>query len=402
MVLEQVPVDPAGAAAGALGAAAIPVPGLDLAAAHAALAEEIEAAVLRVLRSGHYILGPEVEAFEAEFAAYAGARHAIGVGNGLDALRLALAAHDVGPGDEVVVPSHTYIATWFAVSATGARPVPVEVDPHTMTLDPRAVEASITPRTRALLPVHMYGHPAPMDGLLAIAGRHGLAVVEDAAQAHGARLAGRGAGGFGSTAGWSFYPVKNLGAAGDAGGVTTDDDEVARRVRVARNQGSSRRSEHEMVGSNSRLAPIQAAVLRVKLRHLDAWNARRRAIAARYHAELAGTSLLLPAVADGVEHAWHQFVVRHPRRDALRAALKGAGIETLVHYETPPHLQPAYATLGLGRGAFPVAESIAAEGLSLPIDPLLEAAQVSAVIETIRGWDTTSSRGRGAPGSGER
>jgi dTDP-4-amino-4,6-dideoxygalactose transaminase len=377
---------------GVAGPVTIPVPGLDLAAAHAALADEIESAVLRVLRSGHYILGPEVEAFEAEFAASTGARHAIGVANGLDALRLTLVALGVGPGDEVIVPSHTYIATWFAVSGAGAVPVPVEVDPSTFLLDPGRVEAAVTSRTRALVPVHLYGHPAPMDDLLAIAHRHGLAVVEDAAQAQGARLDGRSPGGFGAAAGWSFYPVKNLGAAGDAGGVTTDDDEVARRVRMLRNQGSERRSVHEAIGWNSRLAPLQAAVLRVKLRHLDAWNARRRAIAARYLAELAGTSLRLPVVAGGVEPAWHQFVVLHARRDALRAALAAAGIETLVHYETPPHLQAAYAHLGLRRGSLPVAERIAAEGLSLPIDPLLAPSQVEAVIRVVRAWDAAGHR----------
>lgn len=376
-------------------AAAIPVPGLDLAAAHAALATEIEEAVLRVLRSGHYILGPEVEAFEAEFAAYTGARHCVGVGNGLDALRLVLGALGIGPGDEVIVPSHTYIATWFAVSATGARPVPVEVEDATFALDPGRVEAAITPRTRALVPVHLYGHPAPMPELLAIAERHGLAVLEDAAQAQGARLDGRSPGAFGAHAAWSFYPVKNLGAAGDAGGVTTDDGAMAAALRVARNQGSSRRSVHDTIGANSRLAPIQAAVLRVKLRHLDAWNGRRRAIARRYLGELAGTSLRLPVVGPGVEHAWHQFVVLHPRRDELRAALAAAGIETLVHYETPPHLQPAYAGLGLDRGSQPIAERIAAQGLSLPIDPLLAPAQVDAVVATVLAWDAALSEARG-------
>jgi dTDP-4-amino-4,6-dideoxygalactose transaminase len=367
--------------------APVPVAGPDLAAAHAELAAEIEEAVLRVLRSGRYILGPEVEAFEAEFAAFTGARHCVGVGSGLDALRLVLAAIGVGPGDEVIVPSHTYIATWFAVSAVGARPVPVEVDEATFALDPGRTEAAITPRTRALLPVHLYGHPAPMDDLLEIAGRRGLAVVEDAAQAQGARLDARSPGAFGAPAGWSFYPVKNLGAAGDAGGITTDDDALARAVSIARNQGSSRRSVHDVVGANSRLAPIQAAVLRVKLRHLEAWNDRRRGIARQYLAGLEGTSLRLPATAPGVDHAWHQFVVLHPRRDALRAALAEAGIETLVHYETPPHLQPAYASLGLRPGSLPIAERIAAQGLSLPMDPLLAAGQVDAVIATIRAWD---------------
>jgi dTDP-4-amino-4,6-dideoxygalactose transaminase len=365
----------------------IPVPGLDLAATHRALADEIEPAVLAVLRSGHYILGPEVEAFESAFADHIGARHCIGVGNGLDALRLSLEALGIEPGDEVIVPSHTYIATWFAVSAVGARPVPVEVDDETFVLDPNRVEAAIGPRTRAIMPVHLYGHPAPMRDLLEIAGRHGLSVVEDAAQAQGARLAGRPVGTFGNAAGWSFYPVKNLGAAGDAGAITTDDDALARLLRLARNQGSIRRSVHEVVGSNSRLDPIQAAILTVKLRHLETWNERRRAIAARYLTELAGTSVQLPTVAPGVDHVWHQFVVRHPERDRLREVLATAGIETLVHYETPPHLQEAYAYLGFAAGSLPVAERLSAEILSLPIDPLLAPEAVDSVVAAILDWD---------------
>ena len=365
----------------------IPVPGLDLAATHRALADEIEPAVLAVLRSGHYILGPEVEAFETAFAAHVGARHCIGVGNGLDALRLALEALGIGPGDEVIVPSHTYIASWFAVSAVGARPVPVEIDARTFVLDPERVEGAIGPRTRAILAVHLYGHPAPMVELLDIAARHGLRVVEDAAQAQGARLGDRAVGTFGDAAGWSFYPVKNLGAAGDAGAITTNDDDLAGRLRLARNQGSAVRSVHELVGSNSRLDPIQAAILRVKLRHLDAWNLRRRAIAGSYLGGLSGTSLCLPAVAPGTEHVWHQFVVRHPDRDDLRASLASAGIETLVHYETPPHRQAAYAHLGHDRDSFPIAEELAGQILSLPIDPLLPEEAIDAVMARILAWD---------------
>lgn len=368
-------------------AAGIPVPGLDLAAAHAEHAEEIEAAVLRVLRSGYYILGPEVEAFEAAWAAYVGVRHCVGLGNGLDALRIALQGMGIGAGDEVIVPSHTYIASWFGVSGAGATPVPVEVDPGTFALDPQRVEDAIGPRTRAIMAVHLYGHPAPMDDLAEIARRRGLRLVEDAAQAQGASLHGRRAGALGDAAGWSFYPVKNLGAVGDAGGLTTNDDDLARHARLARNQGSIHRSVHEIVGVNSRLDPIHAAVLGVRLRHLDEANERRRAIAARYAAELAGTRLGLPATAPGVVHAWHQYVVLHPRRDALRAALAAAGIATLIHYETPPHLQAAYASLGIAAGSLPVAERIAAQGLSLPMDPVLRPAQVDHVIETVLAWD---------------
>jgi dTDP-4-amino-4,6-dideoxygalactose transaminase len=366
----------------------VQVPFLDLAAAHRELAAEIEPAVLEVLRSGHYILGPEVESFEADYAASVGTRHCIGVGNGLDALRLVLEGWGIGRGDEVVVPVHTYIATWFAVSATGARPVPVDVDEATYLVSPEAVEAALTPRTRAIIGVHLYGRPAPLDRITPLASGMGIKVLEDAAQAQGARLHGTPVGRLGDAAAWSFYPVKNLGAAGDAGAVTTDDDELARRVRLARNQGAIVRSVHEIVGANSRLDPIQAVILRAKLARLEAWNGRRRAIAARYMSELAGTPIRLPSVAWGEEPVWHQFVIRHPNRDSLRVALAEAGIETLIHYETPPHLQPAYRHMGLGPGSFPVSEALAREILSLPIDPMLSDAAVGTVIEAVKGWAT--------------
>jgi len=362
------------------------VPFLDLAAAHAEIAAELEPAVLAVLRSGRYILGPEVEAFEAEFAARLGVRHCVGVGNGLDALRLSLMSLGIGRGDEVIVPGHTYIATWFAVSAAGATPVPVDVDETTYLIAPTAVEAAITPRTRAILPVHLYGQTAPMAPLLDIARRHGLAVVEDAAQAQGAALNGIPAGTQGNCAAWSFYPVKNLGAAGDAGAVTTNDDNLARRLRLARNQGSLTRSVHEMIGSNSRLDELQAAVLRVKLRHLDGWNDRRRSAAARYLARLSGSGMGLPAIAPGAYHVWHQFVVRHLERDSLRSTLAAAGIETLIHYETPPHLQAAYADLRLGAGSLPTTESLAREIVSLPIDPFMSSDMQDAVIGAVLEW----------------
>jgi dTDP-4-amino-4,6-dideoxygalactose transaminase len=387
----------------------ITTPFLDLAAAHRQLADEIEPAVLAVLRSGRYILGPEVEAFEAAFAARVGARHCIGVGNGSDALRLSLEGLGIGPGDEVIVPAHTYISTWFSVSAVGARPVPVEVDERTYVLDPDLVEGAIGPRTRAIVPVHLYGHPAPMTELLEIARRHGLRVVEDAAQAHGATLGGREVGTFGDAAAWSFYPVKNLGAAGDAGAITTHDDALARRLRMARNQGSLERSAHEIVGSCSRLDPLQAVILGVKLRRLDEWNASRRAIAAHYLHGLADSSLRLPMVARGVDPVWHQFVVRHPDRDSLRDALARAGIETLVHYETAPHRQEAYASLRLGPGSLPLAEQLSGEILSLPIDPLLPVAAVDRVIATIQAWDRAGAAAQAGdharvpvPGAGRR
>lgn len=363
------------------------VPFLDLAALHRDLAAEIEPAVLAVLRSGQYILGPEVEAFEDEFAGRVAARHCIGVGSGLDGLRLSLEALGIGRGDEVIVPGHTYIATWFAVSAVGAVPVPVDVDEATYLIDPAAVDAAVTFRTRAIVPVHLYGQPAPMPALLQIARRHGLAVVEDAAQAHGAALGGAPVGAQGRCAAWSFYPVKNLGAAGDAGAVTTNDDRLARRLRLARNQGAVVRSVHEIVGSNSRLDPLQAAILRVKLGHLEAWNARRRQIAELYLAGLRTTSLGLPGLVPNSVHVWHQFVVRHPARDSLRAALATAGFETLIHYETPPHLQSAYAHLGLAAGALPVSERLAGEILSLPMDPMLDDETIKTAISAVVDWD---------------
>jgi dTDP-4-amino-4,6-dideoxygalactose transaminase len=348
------------------------IPFLDLAAATAELRGELDAAYRRVMDSGWYILGAEVEAFEAEWAAYCGTKHCVGVGNGLEALHLALQAMGVGKGDEVIVPSNTYIATWLAVSYAGATPVPVEPDPRTYNIDPTRIEAAITARTKVILPVHLYGQPADMEPILEIAARRGLRVLEDAAQAHGARYRGRRAGSLGHAAGWSFYPGKNLGALGDAGAVTTDDDELADQVRVLRNYGSRRKYENEVKGFNSRLDPLQAAFLRVKLAKLDEWNARRRTVAALYLEELAEVpGLTLPFVPSFAEPAWHLFVVRHKRRDALQAHLTGRGIGTLIHYPIPPHRSGAYADAGLGPGSFPLAENLAGTVLSLPMGPHL-------------------------------
>jgi len=360
------------------------VPFLDLRAAHAGLDEALAAATRRVLASGWYVLGPEVEAFEHEFAAYCGARCCVGVGNGLDALHLVLRAWEIGPGDEVIVPANTYIATWLAVSYAGARPVPVEPDPRTCNLDPARIEAALTARTRAILPVHLYGHPADMDPIVALARRHGLKVLEDAAQAHGARYRDRRAGALGDAAGFSFYPTKNLGALGDGGAVVTDDEALARRVRLLRNYGSEERYRHEAAGFNSRLDEMQAALLRVKLAHLDEWNSRRRRLARRYHETLAGCGLALPDQADGCEHAWHLYVVRSARRDALASVLAQRGVGTLVHYPVPPHLQPAYRELGLARGSLPLTEAIHDEVLSLPLAPHLDAASIDFVAGEIR------------------
>jgi dTDP-4-amino-4,6-dideoxygalactose transaminase len=362
------------------------VPFLDLRAATDELRAEIDAAVGRVVGSGWYILGAEVEAFERAFAAYVGARHCVGVGNGLDALHLALRARGVGPGDEVIVPSNTYIATWLAASWAGARPVPVEPDPRTYNLDPERLEAAITPRTRAVVPVHLYGQPADMGPILEVARRRGLFVLEDAAQAHGARYRGRRVGALGDAAAWSFYPGKNLGALGDAGAVTTDDDALAARLRELRNYGSRVKYVNERRGVNSRLDEVQAAVLAVKLARLDAWNERRARLAALYAERLAGAAVGLPVVPAWAEPVWHLFVVRSARRDALQAHLREAGVQTLIHYPIAPHRQEAYADLGLGEGALPVAEAIHREVLSLPMGPHVSEAQAARVIEAVRGF----------------
>lgn len=356
---------------------------LDLRAAYEELAPELEAATARVMRSGWYVLGAEVERFEAEFARYVGARHCVGVGNGLDALRIALLAMGVGPGDEVIVPANTYIATWLAVTALGARPVPVEPDPETFNIDVRGIEERITPRTRVILPVHLYGRPSAVDDIRAVADRYGLQVLEDAAQAHGSALNGVRAGHLGDAAAWSFFPSKNLGALGDGGAVTTDDDAVADRVRLVRNYGSRVKYLNEVPGANSRLDEIQAAVLSVKLAHLDEWNARRRRLAELYLEGLRGTDLALPARSPGVDSAWHLFVVRSESRDALQAALAEHGVETLIHYPVPPYRQDAYAGSGADFGHLPISDRLHQEVLSLPMGPHLDEADVEYVIDTV-------------------
>lgn len=367
--------------------ASMSIPFLDLGAAYRELQADIDAAVARCLASGYYIGGPEVESFEEEFAAYCGAACAVGVANGLDALHLALRAMDVGPGDEVIVPSNTYIATWLAVSQCGATPVPVEPDVQTFNINPALIEAAVTPRTRVIVPVHLYGHPADLDPILAIARQHGLRVLEDAAQAHGARYKGRRLGAHGDAVAWSFYPGKNLGAMGDGGAVTTDDPQLADRLRMLRNYGSRIKYVHEVQGYNSRLDPVQAAILRVKLSHLQEWNARRSAIAQRYQQGLAGCGLTLPHAAEWAEPVWHLYVVRSPQRQALQRLLAESGVGTLIHYPIAPHLQQAYAQAGWTRGAFPLAERMAEQVLSLPIGPHLGeagAAAVVAALETLK------------------
>jgi dTDP-4-amino-4,6-dideoxygalactose transaminase len=361
------------------------IPFLDLLAPHVELRGEIDAAIARVLDSGWYILGAEVDAFEADYAAYCGAAHAVGVANGLDALHLALRAMGVGPGDEVIVPSNTYIATWLAVSHSGATPVPVEPVEGTYNIDPDLIEAAITPRTRVILPVHLYGQPADLDPIIEIAERHGLRVLEDGAQAHGARYKGRRLGAHGDAVAWSFYPGKNLGALGDGGAITTNHAELAERLRLLRNYGSRMKYVNEVKGYNSRLDPIQAAVLQVKLRHLDDWNARRKAIAGRYAERLAQSGLTLPHVPNWADPAWHLFVVRSQGREALQARLSAAGIGTLIHYPLPPHRQAAYAGAGFAADAFPLASRMADEVISLPIGPHLALSDAEKIIEVAGG-----------------
>lgn len=363
-----------------------PVPFLNLAAAYHELKDEIDAAVARVLAGGWYILGPEVEAFEDEFARYCGARYAIGVANGLEALILSLRALEIGPGDEVIVPSNTYIATWLAVSDVGAVPVPVEPDPKTHNIDPGRIEAAIGPKTRAVIAVHLYGQPADLTPILEVARRHELAVIEDAAQCVGAKYRGTRIGAHSDAVCWSFYPGKNLGAMGDGGGVTTDDGALADRIRMLGNYGSKAKYHHEIQGLNSRLDPIQAAILRVKLARLDEWNARRKALAARYLDGLSSFDLVRSHVPDWADPVWHLFVIRTSRRDALQAHLSEAGIGTLIHYPVPPHLQGAYRGDGREIAALPLAEQLAQEVLSLPIGPHVSAEEINRVIGETEGF----------------
>lgn len=362
----------------------VSVPFLDLGAAYHELRDELDSAYRRVMSSGHFILGPELESFEKEFAAYCGVRHCIGVGNGLDALHLILRALDIGFGDEVIVPAHTFIATWLAVTYSGAAPVPVDIDEETLNISPKHIEKAITYRTRAIMPVHLYGQCADMDAIDDGARQYGLHVVEDAAQAHGTRYKGRRAGGLGVAAGFSFYPAKNLGAFGDGGAVTTDSDALAQRVRSLRNYGSQMKYHHECQGYNTRLDELQAAFLRVRLRKLDEWNERRNAIADLYTRSLEGTAIRTPSVASRSEPVWHQYVVRCAKRDLLQQHLAASGIETLIHYPTPPHLQGAYSDLNLPEGNFPVSERAAREVLSLPIGPHLEIGTASHVVRAVK------------------
>lgn len=366
------------------------IPFLDVGAGYRELRDKLDAAYHRVMDNGWFILGQEVEAFEAEFAAYCGTRHCVSLGNGLDALQLALRACNVGPGDEVIVPAHTFIATWLAVTAVGATPVAVDVDEQTFNLDVSQLESAATPATRAVIPVHLYGQPADMDPILAFARAHGLRVIEDAAQGHGSRYKGRRVGNLGDCGCFSFYPGKNLGCFGDGGAVTTDDPELACRIRALRNYGSSRKYHHDETGSNSRLDELQAAFLRVKLCHLDEWNSRRQDLADIY-AELLGPEVVpsVPAWADAV---WHLYVIRHPRRAALMEHLAARQIGAQVHYPIPPHRSGAYTAGGWKGGPTPVVERLAQEVVSLPMGPHLRADAVARVAETVRAFDAPTMR----------
>lgn len=357
------------------------IPFLDVHAAYAELRHEVDEAIRRVLDSGTYILGEEVESFEREFATYCGARHCVAVGNGLDALRLGLLALGVKPGDEVIVPSNTYIATWLAVSQCGATPVPVEPDERTHNLNPALVEEALSPRTSCILPVHLYGQPVNLEPILAIAASRGIRVLEDAAQAHGSRYNGARVGAHGDAVAWSFYPGKNLGGLGDGGAVTTHHADVADRIRVLGNYGSREKYVHEVQGINSRLDPIQAAILRVKLKHLDEWNRRRQSIAELYLARMRHIDLVLPHVSAYAEPVWHLFVVKIKDRDSVRRKLNDSGIGSLIHYPLAPHMQRAYADAGYPVGSLPIAERLANEVLSLPIGPHLSIENAYRVCE---------------------
>jgi len=369
------------------------IPFGDLRRESADLHDEILAAVERVLHRGWFILGEEVAAFETEYAAYCDADHAVGVGNGTEALQLILEAAGLGPGDEVITSPLTAAFTALAIVRAGATCVFADVEPDSLTLDPAAARAAITPRTAALLPVHLYGQPADMEALADLARQHGLLLVEDACQAHGARFQGRrtgsrppaiGAAPAGHAVAFSFYPSKNLGAYGDGGMVVTSDADLAGRIRILRHGGQTRRYQHDLLGTNSRLDELQASILRAKLPRLDAWNRRRRQIAATYSAGLAGTSLILPVELPGREHVWHLYVVRSGQRDALREALSMRGVGTEIHYPIPAHLQAALAHPGCPPGTFPVAERAAAQVLSLPIYPYLSDAEVAEVVRQVR------------------
>jgi dTDP-4-amino-4,6-dideoxygalactose transaminase len=364
------------------------IPFLNLKLPHIDLRKDLLEAFERVLDSGWYIQGNEVNLFEKEFAYYCEVDHCIGVGNGLDALNLILRAYDIGQGDEVIVPSNTYIASWLAVSHSGATPIPVEPDIHTFNIDPKRIEEAITPRTKAIMVVHLFGQPADMDAINAIGKKHNIKIIEDAAQAHGARYKGKLAGSLGDAAGFSFYPTKNLGALGDAGAVTTNDPVLAEKIRMLGNYGSKVKYHNQIQGYNSRLDEIQAAFLRIKLKVLDSWNNHRKNIASEYLDNLSSANVILPFVPEWADPIWHVFVIRSQNRDKLQNYLNKEGVDTMIHYPIPPHLQPAYANLNYTSGLFPISELIHKESLSLPIGPHFSKQQSNEVSETIKKFQT--------------
>lgn len=364
----------------------VEVPFLDLGATYQELRERLDAAYQRVMSSGWYLLGGELDRFEHVFADHCGAAETIGVASGLDALVLALRAMDIGAGDEVIVPSNTYIATWLAVSAVGATPVPIEPNAETHLIEAAAISEALTDRTAAVIPVHLYGLPAEMAPILEVAGSAGVKVLCDAAQAHGARYRGEAIGALGDAVAWSFYPGKNLGAYADAGAVTTNDPDLARRIRLLRNYGSEEKYVNIEQGVNSRLDELQAAFLSVKLEVLDEWNDRRTAVAERYLASLSGLGLTLPVTPSDRSSAWHLFVVRSPQRGALQTHLAGCGVQTIIHYPIPPHRQAAYASPAAQWPELAVAEQLASEVLSLPIGPHLTDEQVEITIASVQSF----------------
>lgn len=367
------------------------IPFVDLRAQFDSIEDEVVPAILATVKKGDYIMGENVALFESEFAAYCGTEYAIGVDSGTSALEMIVSAYGFGPGDEIITQANTFIATALGITYNGATPVLVEMDPDTFMIDPEAVEAAITPNTKAIMPVHLYGHPADMGPIMDIANRHNLIVIEDASQAHGARYNGQRVGGIGHIAGFSLYPGKNLGAYGDAGIITTNDEEIAEKLRLLRNYGSKKKYHHDSIGYNRRLDTLQASVLRTKLRHLDSWSAARRRNAAAYTERLADTHLILPKEADGVEPVYHLYVVRTDRRDELMAHLAARGISAIIHYPIPIHQQPAYAHLGHKTGDFPITEAYAGQILSLPMFPELTNDDIDYIVDAVNEFDAVST-----------
>jgi dTDP-4-amino-4,6-dideoxygalactose transaminase len=360
------------------------IPVLDVGATYEELRAEIDEAVRGVLHSGWYIGGPSVEAFEQEWAAYCGASHCVGTGNGLEALALSLRVLGVGPGDEVIVPANTYIATWLAVSMVGATPVPVEPDEASHCIDPTLIAAAVTERTRCIMPVHLYGHPCAMDEIMRVARENDLLVVEDAAQAHGAAVVGRKIGTHGDAVAWSFYPTKNLGAFGDAGAITINRADIANKLMLLRNYGSATKNVHDIKGVNSRLDPVQAAILSVKLKHLDRWQDRRQQVARRYAELFNGSNrLVTPTATDQSIHAWHLYVIRVDQRDEVIKRLAERGVASMAHYPTPPFLQGAYAEMKADAGRWPLSTRLAETVLSIPMGPHMKPGEVERVAEAV-------------------